>query len=290
MGRPWRTLDAAAYQQAKPALLDLVLGPLADLRARFDVVICEGAGSPAEINLLDRDIVNLRVARRAGLPAIVVGDIDRGGVFAALFGTVALLPDDLRATVRGSSSTSSGATRACSLRVPSELRRRTGLPTLGVLPWLDGLNLDAEDSLALGAGWPGLAASPPAGPARGARRGRHPLPADLQLHRPRPAGRRARGLRAPGGLRGGPRSARSARPAGHQVHRRRPGLAPRPRSGRRHRGNSRPTGRPARPCSASAAATRCSAPAWRTASSPIRPESSPGSACCRSRRCSSPPR
>jgi adenosylcobyric acid synthase len=165
MGRPWRTLDAASYQQAKPALLDLVLAQLADLRARYDVVICEGAGSPAEINLLDGDIVNLRIARRAGLPAIVVGDIDRGGVFAALFGTVALLPDDLRATVRGFVINKLRGDPGLLAPGPEELRRRTGVPTLGVLPWLDGLNLDAEDSLDLGAGWPGLAASPPAGPA-----------------------------------------------------------------------------------------------------------------------------
>jgi adenosylcobyric acid synthase len=153
MGRPWQILDAAGYHQAKPTLAAMVLGQLADLRARFDVVICEGAGSPAEINLLDGDIVNLRIARDAGLPAIVVGDIDRGGVFAALYGTVALLPDDLRACVggfvinkfRGDPGLLSGG--------PDELARRSGVPTLGVLPWLPGLGLDGEDSLALGAGW-----------------------------------------------------------------------------------------------------------------------------------------
>jgi adenosylcobyric acid synthase len=153
MGRPWRTLDAAAYQRAKPALVDLVLAQLADLRARFDVVLCEGAGSPAEINLLDGDIVNLRIARDARLPAIVVGDIDRGGVFAALFGTVALLPDDLRATVRGFVINKLRGDPALLAGGPEELRRRTGVPTLGVLPWMAGLDLDAEDSLALGSGW-----------------------------------------------------------------------------------------------------------------------------------------
>src|SRR4029077_10579321 len=100
-GRPWAVMGAVEYHARKPELWPVVMECLDDLRARFDVVLCEGAGSPAEINLLDRDIVNLRVARDAGLPAIVVGDIDRGGVFAALYGTIALLPDDLRATVRG---------------------------------------------------------------------------------------------------------------------------------------------------------------------------------------------
>jgi adenosylcobyric acid synthase len=167
MGRPWRTLDAAGYQRAKPELFDLVLGQLAQLRARFDVVICEGAGSPAEINLLDGDIVNLRIARHAGLPAVVVGDIDRGGVFAALFGTVALLPDDLRATVRGFVINKLRGDPTLLTPGPDELRRRTGVPTLGVLPWLDGLNLDAEDSLALsggGPGWPGPGSSVRGGP------------------------------------------------------------------------------------------------------------------------------
>jgi adenosylcobyric acid synthase len=155
MGRPWRTLDAASYQQAKPALADLVLAQLAHLRGRFDVVLCEGAGSPAEINLLDDDIVNLRLARHAGLPAIVVGDIDRGGVFAALFGTVALLPEELRATVRGFVINKLRGDPALLAAGPEELRRRTGVPTLGVLPWIAGLDMDAEDSLALGAGWAG---------------------------------------------------------------------------------------------------------------------------------------
>src|SRR5258708_6500019 len=80
LGRPVGHMDAVEYHAAKPTLLPTVLDALADLRSRFDVVVCEGAGSPAEINLLDHDIVNLRVAAAAGMAAIVVGDIDRGGV------------------------------------------------------------------------------------------------------------------------------------------------------------------------------------------------------------------
>jgi adenosylcobyric acid synthase len=153
MGRPWATLDAAAYQRAKPALSDLVLEQLADLRRRFDVVVCEGAGSPAEINLLAGDIVNLSVARAAGLPAVVVGDIDRGGVFAALYGTVALLPDELRQTVKGFVINKFRGDPALLAGGPSELERRTGIATLGVLPWMDGVAMDGEDSLGLGRGW-----------------------------------------------------------------------------------------------------------------------------------------
>jgi adenosylcobyric acid synthase len=160
MGRPWRTLDAAGYQRAKPDLAGLVLEQLAGLRARFDVVICEGAGSPAEINLLDGDIVNLRIARDAALPAIVVGDIDRGGVFAALYGTVALLPDDLRATVRGFVINKFRGDPALLGTGPDDLACRTGVATLGVLPWIAGLDLDAEDSLSIGSGWQRTATPP----------------------------------------------------------------------------------------------------------------------------------
>jgi adenosylcobyric acid synthase len=149
MGRPAGHLDAAAYQAEKPALFGVVLDALADLRARFDVVLVEGAGSPAEINLLHSDIVNLRLAAAAGVPAIVVGDIDRGGVFAAFYGTVALLPDDLRPLVRGFVVNKLRGDPALLADGPAELERRCGVPTLGVLPYLHGVNLDAEDSLAL---------------------------------------------------------------------------------------------------------------------------------------------
>lgn len=149
LGRPAGHLDAAAYHLRKPELLATVLDALADLRRRFDVVVCEGAGSPAEINLLDHDIVNLRVAREAGLPAIVIGDIDRGGVFAALYGTVALLPDDLRACVKGFVINKFRGDPALLQPGLRDLEARTGVRTLGVVPWLHDVALDAEDSLAL---------------------------------------------------------------------------------------------------------------------------------------------
>jgi adenosylcobyric acid synthase len=149
MGRPVAQLDAAGYHQHKPALLETVLGALADLRGRFDVVILEGAGSPAEINLLDHDIVNLPIAVAAGIRAIVVGDIERGGVFAALHGTVALLPPAQRAAVGGFVINKLRGDPALLLDGTEQLERHTGVPTLGVLPWIDGVALDAEDSMAL---------------------------------------------------------------------------------------------------------------------------------------------
>jgi adenosylcobyric acid synthase len=149
MGKPLAHLSAAEYHELKPTLLATVLEALADLRRRFDVVIIEGAGSPAEINLLDHDIVNLRIASEAGLPAIVVGDIDRGGVFAALYGTVELLPPAYRALVRGFVINKFRGDPALLGDGLQDLERRCGVPTLGVLPFVHDVALDAEDSLAL---------------------------------------------------------------------------------------------------------------------------------------------
>jgi len=159
-GVPVGHLDAAAYHAAKPGLRDTVLAALHRLRARFDVVLLEGAGSPAEINLLDADLVNLWLADAAAVPAVVVGDIDRGGVFASLFGTVALLPDHLRRCVAGFVINKFRGDPALLAPGLADLESRTGVPTLGVLPWLEGLDLDAEDSLALRRPW-GAAGSGP---------------------------------------------------------------------------------------------------------------------------------
>ncbi len=148
-GRPWKTTDAAGYHADKSRLRALVAAALDDLRTRHDAVVCEGAGNPAEINLLDADIANLSVAVDAGLPALVVGDIDRGGVFAALYGTVSLLPEDQRAAVRGFVVNKFRGDPALLGDGAAQLERRCGVPTLGVLPWVGGIDLDAEDSLAL---------------------------------------------------------------------------------------------------------------------------------------------
>ena len=160
-GEPIGHLDAQAYHERKPELLATVLDALAGLRQRFDVVIAEGAGSPAEINLLDHDIVNLRVAAEAGIPAIVVGDIDRGGVFAALYGTVALLPERYRRLVRGFVINKFRGDPQLLGDGLAELERRCGVPTLGVVPYLRGVGLDAEDSLALD-NWRPRSCGPPA--------------------------------------------------------------------------------------------------------------------------------
>jgi adenosylcobyric acid synthase len=147
LGRPIGHLEAGEYQARSPELLATVLDALADLRRRYDVVLLEGAGSPAEINLAHRDIVNLRIAVAAQAHAIVVGDIDRGGVFASLFGTLALLPPDQRACVGGFVVNKLRGDPALLLDGPAQLEERTGVPTLGVIPWVEDVALDAEDSL-----------------------------------------------------------------------------------------------------------------------------------------------
>ncbi len=150
MGQPIGVMTAAEYHEHKPRLRSLVLEALADLRSQHDVVLLEGAGSPTEINLLAHDIVNLRLAVEGGMRAIVVGDIDRGGVFAHLYGTVALLPPELRATVGGFLINCFRGDPALLGDGTAQLEAACGVPTLGVLPMLDGLWLDGEDSVALG--------------------------------------------------------------------------------------------------------------------------------------------
>jgi adenosylcobyric acid synthase len=147
MGRPMEDRQASDYQHRKAELVGVVDGALADLRSRFDVVILEGAGSPAEINLMDNDIVNLGLARRADLPAVLVGDIHRGGVFAHLYGTVAILPEELRGGIRAFIINMFRGDPALLGNAMEQLEERCGVPTLGVLPYLPGLVLDAEDSL-----------------------------------------------------------------------------------------------------------------------------------------------
>jgi adenosylcobyric acid synthase len=149
MGRPYGDADARSYQAMKHELRPIVAEALAALRERFDVVVCEGAGSPAEINLRDADLTNMWLAREAELPVLIVADIDRGGVFASLFGTLALLDPADQAHVAGFAINKFRGDEGILAPGLTALEQRTGRPTLGVLPYLDDLWLDVEDSLAL---------------------------------------------------------------------------------------------------------------------------------------------
>jgi adenosylcobyric acid synthase len=144
------TVTAGNYRAMRPRLAETAQATLAELRAEYDAVICEGAGSPAEINLRDGDFVNMGLARHAGLPAIVVGDIDRGGVFAALFGTVALLSAEDQALLSGFVINKFRGDPGLLQPGLDMITEVTGRPVYGVLPFDTGVWLDAEDSLAYG--------------------------------------------------------------------------------------------------------------------------------------------
>ena len=149
LGHPEAEADAVGYRAHAPRLRQVALDSLARLRDAYDVVICEGAGSPAEINLRETDVANMGLARAAGLPVIVTGDIDRGGVFAAMYGTLALLSPEDQALICGFVINKfRGAPELLDSGL-AMLRRLTGRPVYGVLPWREGLWLDAEDSLSL---------------------------------------------------------------------------------------------------------------------------------------------
>jgi adenosylcobyric acid synthase len=151
MGKPYADASARSYQQLKDELRPIVADALADLRSRFDVVICEGAGSPAEINLRHADIVNMGLARAAELPVLLVANIDRGGMFASLFGTLALLDPADQAHVAGFVVNKFRGDESILAPGLVQLQELTGRATLGVLPHVEDLWMDVEDSLALDA-------------------------------------------------------------------------------------------------------------------------------------------
>jgi adenosylcobyric acid synthase len=149
LGRPAFRLEGGDFLGPKAALWPVVTRALDELRAAYDVVVIEGAGSPAEINLRAGDIVNMRVARYAAAPVLLVGDIDRGGVFAHLYGTLALLEPEERALVRGLIVNKFRGTRALLEPGLRMIEERTGVPVLGVVPYLSDLRLADEDAVAL---------------------------------------------------------------------------------------------------------------------------------------------
>lgn len=148
-GRPYKTMNFRTYRQAGYELAaSAIQASLARLREQFDIVVIEGAGSPAEVNLRDRELTNMRVARWAEAPVLLVADIDRGGALASLVGTLALLEPDDQARVAGLIINKFRGDRSLLQPGESFLESRTGKPVLGVLPYLD-VDLEAEDSLAL---------------------------------------------------------------------------------------------------------------------------------------------
>ena len=149
MGKPLCVASAGEYRDLTPQLWPLVTRSLDTLRESNDIVVMEGAGSPAEINLREYEIVNMRVARYAGAPVILVGDIDRGGVFASLFGTVALLEPEERALIRAFVINKFRGDPSLLESGLEVLQRRTGVSVAGVLPYFNDVQLPEEDSVGL---------------------------------------------------------------------------------------------------------------------------------------------
>ena len=146
-GHPVANMDARDYHDYKRRAFDAVLASHRRLVDTYDAVIVEGAGSPAEINLRDRDIANMGYAEAVDCPVILIADIDRGGVFAHLVGTLALLSSSERARVIGFVINRFRGDLALLQPGLDWLERETGKPVLGVLPYLHGLQLEAEDAL-----------------------------------------------------------------------------------------------------------------------------------------------
>ncbi|MDZ4185928.1 MAG: cobyric acid synthase [Desulfuromonadales bacterium] len=148
-GKALGNMSVSEYHRYKPEAFAAVEAAFARLQAQYELVVLEGAGSIAEINLKAHDIVNLRAAQMAAAPVLLVADIDRGGVFAAIIGTIELLPPEERASVAG--IIINRFRGDASLLTPgiTAIEERTGIPVLGVIPWIK-LQLPEEDSVALG--------------------------------------------------------------------------------------------------------------------------------------------
>ncbi|MUK94068.1 cobyric acid synthase [Aliivibrio fischeri] len=146
-GKAIETMDAWGFHDYKKLAMPYVLESFSYLSNNYECVVIEGAGSPAEINLRENDIANMGFAEAADVPVIIVADIDRGGVFAHLYGTLALLSESEQVRVKG--FVINRFRGDISLLVPGLewLEEKTGKPVLGVIPYLHGLNLEAEDAI-----------------------------------------------------------------------------------------------------------------------------------------------
>src|ERR1700678_1049269 len=150
LGRVWGQVTASDYHQRRVEdLFPAVLESYRTLAARHDLMLLEGAGSPAEINLRKHDIVNMRMAHAANAACLLVADIDRGGVFASLLGTMELLEPEDRARIRGFVVNKFRGDLSLLAPGVEMIERRIGIPCVGVIPFLRDLGLEEEDSVAM---------------------------------------------------------------------------------------------------------------------------------------------
>jgi adenosylcobyric acid synthase len=149
LGKVAKNLKANEYYDYTPYLLTVIEDSLNRLRSSYDIVVIEGAGSPAEVNLKEREIVNMRVARMVGAPVLLAGDIDRGGVFASLIGTLELLTEEERRFIKGFIINKFRGDVALLKPGLDFLEKRSGKPVLGVIPYFRGISIAQEDSVYL---------------------------------------------------------------------------------------------------------------------------------------------
>ncbi|BCL77910.1 cobyric acid synthase [Ktedonobacteria bacterium brp13] len=152
MGRPLAAMEAQEYYQRRTGFVEYIQQALTTLRQAYDLVIIEGAGSPVELNLAHYDLVNMRVAQLADAPVLLVGDIDQGGIFAAMLGTLMLLQPEERARVKGLIVNKFRGDLALWHDGERLLAERSGIPVLGTVPHIEQLRIAEEDSVALDTG------------------------------------------------------------------------------------------------------------------------------------------
>lgn len=146
-GKATTTVDAIGYQSYKQVAMPVVMDSFNQLQSEFDCIVIEGAGSPAEINLRENDIANMGFAEQADVPVIIIADIDRGGVFAHLYGTLALLSEQEQQRVKGFVINRFRGDIGLLQSGLDWLEQKTGIPVIGVLPYLHGFDLEAEDAI-----------------------------------------------------------------------------------------------------------------------------------------------
>lgn len=148
-GKPIGDKQVGEYYDSVDVIFEDICHSLKTLADSYEVIVIEGAGSPAEINLWERDIANFRVARSVNAPVILIGDIERGGVFASLYGTIKLLPVDDRRLIRGIIINKFRGEEQLLEPGLKQLERLTNIPVLGVIPFMN-VRLPSEDSVSLG--------------------------------------------------------------------------------------------------------------------------------------------
>lgn len=146
-GKVWAQMDAKTFHQAKPKLMPAIMESFQRLSAGCDRIVIEGAGSPAEMNLRDGDLANMGFAEAADCPVVIVGDIDRGGVFAHLSGTFAVLSPSEQRRVKGFIINKFRGDADLLTQAIDWLEHTTGKPVLGIIPYIADVDLDREDSV-----------------------------------------------------------------------------------------------------------------------------------------------